>query len=41
MTDFTVPATVLVPGQAYEYSLTAKGDTDNETEIEGGLHSGG
>lgn len=33
-TSFRVPAGVLVPGATYELSLTAQGDTDNETEIE-------
>jgi hypothetical protein len=34
-TGFTVPAQVLEPGEAYEYSLLVKGDTDNELEVEG------
>lgn len=36
-TSFTVPAEILRPGQAYEYSLTVEGDTDNQLEIEGGF----
>lgn len=35
MTDFTIPGNLLKSGVTYEYSLTAQGDNDNETEIEG------
>jgi hypothetical protein len=34
-TSFDVPAAVLQPGRAYEYSLAVQGDTDNELEVEG------
>lgn len=34
-TSFTVPSQILRPNQAYEYSLSVEGDTDNQLEIEG------
>jgi hypothetical protein len=37
VTSFRVPAELLAAGGTYELSLTAQGDTDNETEIEGEL----
>jgi hypothetical protein len=33
--SFTLPAALLQPGRAYEYSLAVQGDTDNELELEG------
>ena len=32
---FAIPAALLAPGHAYEFSLAVKGDTDNELEFEG------
>jgi hypothetical protein len=36
-TAFEVPAALLQPGQPYDISLTVRGDTDNELEVEGGF----
>lgn len=41
VTEFTIPSALLEPGQVYDYSLTAQGDTDNETELEGSFRAGG
>lgn len=34
-TEFCIPAAILDDSVSYEYSLTAQGDNDNETEMEG------
>ncbi len=36
-TSITLPPGLLQNGEAYEYSLSVKGDTDNELEIEGSI----
>ncbi len=33
--SFTIPSEVLAAGSSYDYSLVARGDTDNEIEVEG------
>ena len=33
--SFTIPAELLRPNTAYDYSLAVEGDTDNELEVEG------
>ena len=34
-TSFLIPVQLLAPDATYEYSLSVKGDTDNELEVEG------